>query len=281
MEKIIDMHTHTTYSDGEKTPNELISYAKSKGIGTISITDHNNIDAYKHITINDNIDIIPGIEFTARDYVGKIHILGYGMDLSNENLNKAINYIKESDIDFLLNIIDKLKYNGIKILSKDVSFLINQEGTIGRRSLAKLLVDYGYVDTEKNAFRLYLNRIYNESKHIRKKLTYEECFEAIINAGGIPILAHPYTLNRDYIEFDELILDMISKGLKGIEVYHSRHNLEYITKLKKLINEYNLLYSVGSDYHGGIIKPDIEIGSGKQKNLCLNSCTALDYIKNR
>lgn len=281
MEKLIDMHTHTTYSDGEKTPDELIAYAKSMGIGTISITDHNTVNAYDHIAVQDDIKIVPGIELTAKDKIGKMHILGYGIDPYNKQLNRITSDLKESDVDFLLDLINKLKYKGVRILSKDVSLLINQEGAVGRGTLARLLVDYGYADTVSDAFDLYLDEAYYQIKHRRKKLTYEECFEVISNAGGIPILAHPYTLNRSFYEIEDLVSKMVSKGLKGIEVYHSKHSLEYMNKLKHLVDKYNLLYSVGSDYHGEIVKPDIEIGSGKQKNLCLTRCTALDYLKNR
>ena len=281
MEKLIDMHTHTTYSDGEKTPDELIAYAKSRGIGTISITDHNNVNAYKHITIKDDINIIPGIELTAKDGIGKMHILGYGIDPYNRELSKITKELKESDIDFLLILIDKLKEKGVRILSKDISLLINQEGAVGRGTLARLLVDYGYADTINDVFKLYIDDIYSKISYMRKTLTYEECLEAISNAGGISILAHPYTLNRDYREVERLVVEMIPKGLKGIEVYHSKHSKRYRKKLIDLVSRYDLLYSVGSDYHGEIIKPDIEIGSGKQKNLCLTRCTALDYLKNR
>ena len=280
MNKLIDMHTHTIYSDGDKTPDELIALAKKNDVGTISITDHNNVNVYNHITKNNNIDIIPGIELTAKDK-GKMHILGYGIDPYDTDLNNITRQLKENDVEFILRVVDTLKTKGIRFADKDISFLINKEGTANRGSLARLLVDYGYADTISDAFNLYIDKFGKELEQDRKALTYEECFEAITGAGGIPILAHPYTLNRSQVELEKLVLELIKKGLKGIEVYHSKHNLQYIRMLENIVNKYNLLFSVGSDYHGESIKPDIEIGYGKEKNLCLTNCSVLNYLKNR
>lgn len=281
MEKMIDMHTHTIYSDGENTPDELITLAKNNDVEAIAITDHNTVNAYKHITVDANIKIIPGIEFTAKDDRGKMHILGYGIDPYDKALNEVIKDLKENDIEFLLLIVDRLKKHKIDIYDKDISSLLNREGSVGRGTVARLMVKYGYASSVNEAFDLYLEDIYKEIKHFRKFLSYEECFQVIINAGGIPVLAHPCTLNRDMNELERLILKMVASGLKGVEVYHSNQSIGYMDMLKRLVDKYNLLYSVGSDYHGSVAKPDIKIGTGKHKNLCLTKCSVLDYLDNR
>lgn len=281
MGKLIDLHIHSSYSDGDHTPEELVNIAKNKNISTISITDHDTVLAYHNLEPQDDIEIIPGIELSAKDEIGRMHILGYGIDPFNSKLVQITRQLRENSIESFLLIVDYLKDKDIIFNSKDISCLLNKNGDVSRNDLAKLCVDYGYAETVDAAFQEYLIESYLATKSKRKDFNYQECFEIIKNAGGVPVLAHPITLNRSDYELEVLIREMINSGLMGIEVLHSNHPADKIELYTEFVNKYNLLFSCGTDYHGEITKPDIEIGTGKQKKLVLTSCSVLDYVKSK
>ena len=283
MDKLIDMHTHTNYSDGELSPNELVKYAISKNIGVLAITDHDTISGIKTVDksadfiVESGIKIINGIELTAKVDRGRMHILGYGIDLDHENLNQKMIELRSISINATMNIYEQIKkdYN-IVFSDEDIDNLMSANHNIGRPDLAKLCIKYGYVNTVKEAFDKYLVDAYNKTRKVRKGLEIEECLNLIINSGGIPVLAHPKTLELDDKELLILIKNMMQLGLQGIEVYHSSHSMSDMDKYLRIANTYNLLVSGGSDYHGKVCKPDIEIGTGKNNNLKIKKLTILD-----
>lgn len=276
---MIDLHMHSIYSDGDLTPDELVTMAEKQNISTISITDHDNVLAYNHLNKNSNVEVIPGIELSASDQIGRMHILGLGINPKDKELVNKMEELRQNSIDKFLLIVEYIKKQGIIVCDKDISLLINKVGDVGRQDIAKLLIDYGYVETVQEAFDKYLIDAYNHTKKNRRDLSPAECIELINKSGGIAILAHPISLKRDNKNLERLIVQMIYYGLDGIEVYHSNHSLEQMKYYKYLVEKYKLLYSVGSDYHGIIAKPDIVMGEGRQKNLCISSCSALDYLK--
>ena len=262
-EKIIDMHTHTNYSDGELSPQELIRLAIDKKIGTLAITDHNTIEGLKtidrksEIIEKSGIRVINGIELSAKSNVGRMHILGYGIDLNNQLLNKKMSDLKDISINSVLSIIEQIKRDyGIRFRYDDIKELVNANHNLGRPDLAKLCIKYGYASTVEEAFNKYLIEAYNKTRKTDNKLQYEECLELIIKSGGIPVLAHPKSLELREKEFLVLLKDMISCGLKGIEVYHSSHTKEEMKYYLEIANKYDLLISGGSDFHGKTVKPD-------------------------
>ncbi len=288
-EKIIDMHTHTNYSDGELSPQELIRLAIDKKIGTLAITDHNTIEGLKtidrksEIIEKSGIRVINGIELSAKSNVGRMHILGYGIDLNSELLNKKMSDLKDISINSVLSIMEQIKRDyGIRFGYVDIKELVNANHNLGRPDLAKLCIKYGYASTVEEAFNKYLIEAYNKTRKSDNKLQYEECLELITNSGGIPVLAHPKSLELREKEFLVLLKDMISCGLKGIEVYHSSHTKEEMEYYLEIANKYNLLISGGSDFHGKNVKPDIELGSGKNNNIKIKKLSLLDalYLKN-
>ena len=281
MEKLIDLHTHTIYSDGDLTPDELIKKATDNNIGILSITDHDNVLAYKNITNTNGIKIIQGVELSAKVDKGRMHILGYGIDVDNKNLNKELNELKEKNIEAILMIVDILKKEGVVISDKDISLIINRVGDVGRPDLARLLVDYGYAVDVEDAFQKYLIDANEKIKHIKKLLTIEECINLIKESNGVPVLAHPNSLKQGYIELKENLKTLKEMGLMGIEVFHSSHSIEDQIQFLDLAFQYDLLYSGGSDYHGPIVKPGIELGTGYQKNLRIKKLSVLDYLKER
>lgn len=284
-EKIIDMHTHTNYSDGELSPQELIRLAIDKKIGTLAITDHDTIEGLKtidrksEIIEKSGIRVINGIELSAKSNVGRMHILGYGIDLNNELLNKKMSDLKDISINSVLSIMEQIKRDyGIRFRYDDIKKLVNANHNLGRPDLAKLCIKYGYASTVEEAFNKYLIEAYNKTRKTSNKLQYQECLELIIKSGGIPVLAHPKSLELREKEFLVLLKEMINCGLKGIEVYHSSHTKEEMKYYLEIANKYDLLISGGSDFHGKTVKPDIELGSGKNNNIKIKKLSLLDRL---
>lgn len=281
MEKLIDLHTHSVYSDGEFTPKELIEMSRNKNIGTLSITDHNRVDAYKSFDYKDvsDIRVIPGVEISAEVSKGQMHILGLGIDPSNLELNVEMDKLKQVSINSVSAIIRQIgKDYDIKLPKSEVDHLLSASHNIGRPDIAKLLIKYGYAVSVNDAFNKYLIDAYNKTREYRKLLTYKECISVIKNSGGIPVLAHPKSLKLSEKELLILLKDMVSAGLMGIEVYHSSHSKDEVNLYFDLANKLNLYVSGGSDYHGPLVKPDIELGSGKNNNLNIKKLSIMNVL---
>lgn len=284
-EKIIDLHTHTNFSDGEMSPNELISHAIKNEIGVLAITDHDTLNGVKNINRNDylitesGIKIINGIELSAKVEKGIMHILGINIDVNNEDLNKKMDILRDISVNSTLSVMEQIKRDyGIVFRYEDIKNLINANHNLGRPDLAKLCIKYGYATSVKDAFDKYLIEAHNKTRKVGKGLPYQECIDLIKNSGGIPVLAHPKSLELKNKEFLLLLKEMISCGLMGIEVYHSSHSKEEMEYYLEIAKKYNLLISGGSDFHGVTVKPDIEIGTGKNHNLKIKKLSILDKI---
>ena len=284
-EKIIDMHAHTNYSDGDLSPQDLIRLAIDKRVGTLAITDHDTIEGIKKVNRNEDIivdtgiEIINGIELSAKSDKGRMHILGYGIDLNNVSLNKKMTDLRDNSINSVLSIMEQIKRDyGIRFGYDDIKELVNANHNLGRPDLAKFCVKYGYATTSQDAFDKYLIEAHNKTRQTSKGLLYQECLELIKNSGGISVLAHPKSLELSEKEFLILLKDMISCGLKGIEVYHSSHSKEETDYYLEIANRYGLLISGGSDFHGKTVKPDIELGTGKDNNIRIKKLSLLDKL---
>ena len=284
--KLIDMHMHTTYSDGELSPNELIKKAIDNNIGTIAITDHNSVNGLKAIEytneIKNNINIINGVELSAKVDHGQMHILGYDFDINNEYLNNELFKQKENSLNYILSVMEQIKRDYKIIFGYyDIVKLVTANHNLGRPDLAKLCVEYEFADNIKDAFTKYLNPAKEKIRGTNKRITYEECIHIIKEANGIPVLAHPKSLELSEKDFLILLRDLIKCGLMGIEVFHSSHSKEEMDYYLKIANEYNLLISGGSDYHGEHVKPDTMLGTGVNNNLKIKKLSLVDYIKKR
>lgn len=284
-DKIIDLHTHTNYSDGDLSPYELIRLAIEKRVGILGITDHDTLDGIKQIDktnsliVDSGIQIIDGVELSAKVSKGRMHILGYDIDINNVNINKEMEKIKDNSINSVLSIMEQIKRDyGIVFGYSDIKELVNSNHNLGRPDLAKLCVKYGYASSIQDAFDKYLIEAYNKTRSTSKGLSYQECIELILQSKGIPILAHPKSLELPEKEFLILLKEMINLGLKGIEVYHSSHTEEEIKYYLEIANRYDLLISGGSDYHGKTIKPDIELGTGKNNGIRIKKLSLLDKL---
>lgn len=281
MEKIIDMHSHTYYSDGELSPQELIEKAINKNIGVLSITDHDTINGIKTVDKNkySEIKIINGIELSVKRNKGRMHILGYGIDLENKDLNDKMYELRDNSLNHVLSLMEQIKKDyGIRFKYEDIKELVNANHNLGRPDLARLCIKYGYASSVQDAFDKYLIDANTKVLGHNKGLTYEEAISLIKNSNGIPVLAHPKSLELNEKEFLTILKDMINCGLKGIEVYHSSHSKEEMDYYLKIANKFNLLISGGSDYHGKLVKPDIELGTGKNNNIKIKTLSLVDNL---
>lgn len=280
---MIDLHTHSCFSDGEYTPNELILKAKREGISTIAITDHDTVLGNQNITLTkkerEEIKIIPGIELSAKVPKGQMHILGYNIDIYDKGLNAKIIELKNNSLYSVLGILVQIKKDyGITFSTEEIMNILNSKGNIGRPDIAKLCIKHQYSTTVKEAFNNYLIPANTKISEIKKGITYEECLSIIKTAGGIPVLAHPKTLKCSDEELEHIIKRLKTNGLEGIEAYHSIHTPEEIEKYIDLANKYNLLISGGSDYHGPLVKPNIELGTGINNNIKIKKLTITNRI---
>lgn len=286
-DKVIDLHTHTIYSDGEFTPKELIEHAIKNNVGILAITDHDTIEGIKKVDYSDplivdsGIKIIKGIELSAKVDKGQMHILGLNIDIKNKELNDKMSVLRNNSTNSFLAVNEQVKkdYN-IEFSKEDIENLVNSNRNLGRPDLARLCVKYGYTHSIQDAFDKYLIPAYDKIRKFKKGISYQECIELILSSDGIPVLAHPKTLKLSDKEFLILLKDMIKCGLKGIEVYHSSFNEEDTKKYLNIASEFNLLTSGGSDYHGINTKPNVKLGSGINNNLKIKKLTVLDKIKN-
>lgn len=284
-EKLMDMHIHTTYSDGEKSPKEIYQMAKERCMSTFSITDHDNILGAKELekmNIKD-INFINGVEMSANCSFGQLHILGYDLDLGSQNLNESLNDLRLNSHYNLQLVLKSLydTYPNIRFKDEDIMNIFNLSRQVNRTDLGLLFVKYHICSTVQEAFDKYLVEVNNKIKHKRRNLNYEDVIKLIINNNGVPVLAHNNSLRLSKEELDEFIGKMRASGLMGIEAYHSTFNQNDVDYSLYLANKYNLLISGGSDYHGPGVKNKVELATGTNNNLKIKQLTLVDYINKR
>jgi 3',5'-nucleoside bisphosphate phosphatase len=263
LEKLIDLHTHSTASDGSLDPDELVSYAKRKGAAAISLTDHDTIGGLESALAagkEQGLEVIPGLEISAQYPAGSMHILGYYIDPSDPNFNQELQRLQEVRRERNPKIINKLQTLGIPISFEQVQALA--KGQIGRPHIAQVLFQMGAVSSLEEAFQKYL---------ARGALAYEEKFRfspheaivMIIRAGGIPVLAHPFTLNYQSLRDLKGVVEKLKEdGLQGIEVIYSEHTPDQTRDYFSLAKGLDLCYTGGSDFHGDL-KKGVDILTGK------------------
>ncbi|MBQ8514785.1 MAG: PHP domain-containing protein [Ruminococcus sp.] len=264
---MIDLHTHSRCSDGQDTPEELVSAAAAAGVTVMALTDHdtiNGLPAAQTAAEKHHIKLIPGIEISVQGG-RELHILGYGVRPDDEGLQafyRENQSFRRQRRDRLLDMLNKA---GIPITLEDIC-RVNNGKSSGRPHFARTLVELGYADSVQDAFDKYLATPSFYQIERPKPLAWEG-IAMIQRAGGVAVLAHPYTLKLEEAPFRSLLEELISYGLRGIESYYSKHTPEEIACYTALAEEYGLLCTCGSDYHGAAVKPDILLGSGCQNSL--------------
>ncbi|OGI03042.1 MAG: hypothetical protein A2104_01860 [Candidatus Melainabacteria bacterium GWF2_32_7] len=251
----LDLHIHSIYSDGSLSPEELVDTAIDLDISAISITDHDNILSYKHAlsqaelrskeTEKEVIEIIPGVEINTlwKDY--EVHILGYYMDLTSKPFLDLLAYQQHARADQTQKIVKKLNKEGINIKLEDISSLVIEGGSIGRPHIARAITNVGGARNIIDAYTKYINN--NSPTYVKRKtVSPHEAVESIYEACGIPVIAHP----GDIEIMDDLVKELISFGLRGIEAYHRKHSPAMVEYYFSMAEKYGLIVTGGSDYHG-------------------------------
>ena len=260
----IDLHIHTTASDGSLTPSQVVCYAKEKGLKAIAITDHDTIHGNEEAIkegISKGIEVIPGVEISVDYSPGTMHMLGYFITTEDPILNEKLTLLQDSRADRNPRIIEKLNKLGLS-LTYDEVVQVSGGGQVGRPHMAQVLMEKGYTKSIKEAFDKYLGK--GAPAYLDKfRLSAVDAITMITDAGGIPVLAHPFTLHlKSSDELDALVRNLVNQGLQGLEVYYSEHNERTTSSYKLLAKRYNLAITGGSDFHGKNIK-GIDLGTGR------------------
>lgn len=246
--RLIDLHAHTTASDGALLPQELVRLAKSRGVSVLAVTDHDtlaSIQAAAEEGARAGLQVVPGVEVTAYVDDLEVHILGHFVDPSDAQLAEFLASSRDDRITRVHRMIARLWALGLPL---DVDEILAQAqapgSSVGRPHVAQAMVRRGYVGSMQEAFDRYLTP--GKPAHVeRQRIPAADAILAIKRAGGVPSLAHPGVYGRD-----DVIPRLVEQGLVGLEVHHPDHDTGAIFRYERLRLHYDLLAVCGSDYHG-------------------------------
>lgn len=257
---MLDLHIHTTASDGSLTPTQVVQLARKKGFSLIAVTDHDTmggvaeaLEAGKKY----NVDVVPGVEISSGVTL-EVHMLGYGMSPDHPVMKAMMEDMRAARVERMERIIENLQKMGVPITVEEVEAVAG--GAIGRPHIAQVLIAHGLVPDVRTAFREYIGvgaKAYVE----RRKMTSEQVIANIRDAGGVPVLAHGGLLRISEAELNQWIDSMAKKGLMGLECYHNAHTPQMERLLRAAAERNGLLVTGGSDFHGAS-RPDVEMGTG-------------------
>ncbi len=262
---MIELHTHTTYSDGILTPKQLVERAANAGVKALAITDHDTLHGWSEAIAAAqvyNLEIVPGVELSTVHHGRSLHILGYypRRELLAEPLAERLAGRKRR----FRQMVENLAQMGypLKIEQLDGNM------ALGRPHLASAMVKAGYVNSSQEAFASFLGEDGSAYVHY-EKFSIQEGIGLIRDCGGVPVWAHPYLFRGGSVE--TVLPELVAAGLMGIEVYHPHHGNNKVNRLKELCQQYNLLMTGGTDYHGDDLEhPENERWQLNQFNLPLS-----------
>ncbi|WP_319470549.1 PHP domain-containing protein [uncultured Pseudodesulfovibrio sp.] len=261
---MIDLHTHSTASDGTLSPTELVKLAAETGLKAIALTDHDTLGGVAEAVAAGKeygVEVIPGCELSLESPagVGWMHMVALFLPPEPEELQKAFDWVIEGRKNRNREIVEKLRQQGISITYEAVA--ARAGGTIGRPHFAQELLSLGVVSSVDEAFKVWLGD--NGRAYIpKRKLQPKQALDILNNIGATSILAHPFALGLDMPKTEELVTDLKDMGLDGMEVYYSEHSESMTKDYKEMTERLGLLASGGSDFHGSV-KPKISLGKGK------------------
>jgi 3',5'-nucleoside bisphosphate phosphatase len=243
----IDLHSHTTASDGALSPTELVRLAGERGIGTLAITDHDSTEGLEEArgeAASTGIRIVTGVELGAYMSGSEVHMLGYFFDEAHPRMRQTLAELREGRAYRGRRMVEKLQELGLDVTWERVQE-IAAGGAVGRPHVGRALIEKGYAESIDDAFEKYLAR--GKPAHIpRTQLTPTDCIGLIHEAGGVAVLAHP-----TWVEGVENLLPRLAEaGLDGIETYYGLYSDETIAWLEGLARRFNLVPTGGSDFHG-------------------------------
>jgi hypothetical protein len=243
----VDLHSHTTASDGTLSPRELVAAAARHGVTVLAVTDHDSTDglaeAMAEAAQHPPLTIVPGLEINCDVEGAEVHVLGYFVAHDAPWFQDFLREQRAERVARIHRITARLAELGMAIDPAEV-FAIVGEGSAGRPHVAQVMVKHGYVKSVREAFEKYL-KAGGPANVPRRRLTPVEAVQVIRRANGVPVLAHPGLAERD-----ELIPELVASGLKGIEVYYAEHSAAQVTNYLDLCRRHRLIATGGSDYHG-------------------------------
>lgn len=250
---MIDLHMHSTASDGTDTPEELLVQVRNAGIELFALTDHDTVEGYakiRSVLQEGDPQLLSGVEFSCKDEEGKYHILGYGFDPDHPSVRQVVDTGHRYRMEKVMARLDFLRTTfGFAFPEEAVRRLLRLHNP-GKPHIGNLMVEYGYAATKDEAISKYINQLRFRDEYIRP----EEAIEGILGSGGIPVLAHPaFGSGEELIVGDELdcrLRRLIGYGLRGIEVFYSGFTPKLRAGALALAEKYGLLVTAGSDYHG-------------------------------
>ncbi len=242
----VDLHTHTVYSDGALSPTELVLLAKKQGLSIISITDHDSINGFREAVECGNdigVEVIPGLEISTDLDDKEIHLLAYFIDINNEELQKYLSFFRDERFQRAKRMVNKLKKLGLPITIDDVMDKA-QGSAVGRPHIAYTMIELGIIKSYQEAFERYIGD-YGPAFERKIHVSPQSAFKLINDSGGLSFIAHPGFMK------EHILTRLIEAGVDGIEVIHPCHNESQIQFYRGIVNQYCLLESGGSDFHGG------------------------------
>jgi hypothetical protein len=259
----VDLHVHTSFSDGSLKPAEVVWEAVDVGLAAIAVTDHDGVDGNAEAFAEgaqQGLEVIPGVEMSCDFTPTNVHVVGLFIDPTNDGLAEALADVREYRKRRNPKILAKLAELGIPLELEEVAAKAGGK-TVGRPHIAEVMVEKGYVADFQEAFEKYL--AHHKPAYVgRRRIAAEEGIALIHGAGGLAFLAHPgvYALPPRILE--SMVFKLARVGLDGVEVYYADHLPTDTAFLRRIVDEYDLLASGGTDFHGAA-KPGIEIGIGR------------------
>lgn len=258
----VDLHLHSTFSDGTLSPAELVQEAARVGLRAIAITDHDELRgnplALRAAREVGGVEVIPGVELSV-ELEGEAHILGYFVDWRDPALNASLREVRRLREERNPRIVERLREMGLDLDYREVRRVAGGE-VVGRVHIARALVERGYVDSVEEAFERFLGR--GRPAYVgRHLLPAAEAIRLIRGAGGVPCLAHPFSLGLPPERLEEVIGRLREWGLEGLEAYYHDHSPDQIRLLREMALRRGLAISGGTDFHGAV-KPEVRMGRG-------------------
>ena len=258
---MIDLHTHSTCSDGVLSPSELVKHAFSKNIKVLALTDHDTIEGLSEAKIQSEelgITFVPGVELNIDWPKGEFHLLGLGLKNPSEQLLKILNDLQKDRDSRNAQIIEKMKEAGFDADLKEIQSKF-KTCCLGRPHFAAYMVEKKIVKTRQQAFDKYIGK--NCPWYIpRLGANLDNSIQAIKDSGGIPVMAHPLSIYVSWGKIFPVMQDLKERGIVGLEAYHPGARVGSCIRLEELARELGFIVTAGSDYHGEAVRADRKIG---------------------
>jgi predicted metal-dependent phosphoesterase TrpH len=259
---MIDLHVHSTFSDGSYTPEELAKLAAKASLTAIALTDHDSTEGLDRFLVaceKESVLGIPGIEISAEISEGTLHVLGYFVEYKDEGFQETLRQIRDGREIRNHKMIEQLNELGLELTWEEVASYAGED-VVGRPHFAQAMIARGYVKNKRKVFDKYLAKG-KPGYADRFRLSVSDAISSIRAVGGVPVLAHPSTLRKETSELRDYIRELADLGMQGIEVYYSEHSEGQVMFYEGLAKEFGLTLVGGSDFHGDV-NPRVSLGTG-------------------